>query len=113
MSGRDPIGTLFAMTAVEGVTLWFCNLEPVDSHLADDVRARTLRIARRHVDNRLRQSELSETFGVSLPTIRAPSSCIGMAKAFGFSSATLNKNCLTPVRQHPGIPSPTFLPPEP
>ncbi len=58
------------MTIVQGVTIYFCTLEPVDNHSADNVQTRTLRIARCHVDNRLRQIALFKAFGVSLPTVR-------------------------------------------
>ena len=68
-SDATCIGKIFSMATVDGVTYYFANLLPEDCHLADDVRARNLRIARYHVISGVSQVDLVDAFGVSLSTV--------------------------------------------
>ena len=65
-----PIASCFSMATHDGITTYFSNLLPFESHQADDVRAKHLRMACFHVTAGIGQGALAEAFGVSRSTVK-------------------------------------------
>ena len=65
-----PIASCFSLATQDGTTTYFSNLLPFESHTADDVRSKHLRMARFHVTAGIGQGALADAFGVSRSTVK-------------------------------------------